>query len=161
MATLNFTPSSPVAGQTVRLHPFDGDPAPMLPPLFNTWDFGDGSTVQTNYTVLTASHVYTNTGQVPPPRRDLLCLLGRRGPLPVTEFAVVIVPAPLRSSIRPPPQSRITFQPQNFLTPNSIAWDFGDSATVAFGGAIQTHAYMPPPAATSSRPVTRTAAPRP
>ena len=142
-ADLLYAPSSPIAGQTVIFTLSALNP-PNDPSRLNVWDFGDGSTMQTAYSVLSVSHIYTTPGSYRP-SVTYYYSTAARGSAPVTEYASVTVGAPMRSIVYSPSNPRageiITFQAQNFVTPNAIAWDFGDGSIVPSGGAIQTHAY--------------------
>jgi len=145
LATLTFAPSQPLAGQIVTFT-LSGTQLPNDPTRLNTWDFGDGTTQQTSYAVLNASHIYLTPGTYRATASYFYAT--PRGVVPMTDEAMITVAAPNRSVTFSPSQpmtgETITFQAQNFLTPFSSAWDFGDGATIPSGGSTQTHAYNNP-----------------
>ncbi|MCX6559205.1 MAG: PKD domain-containing protein [Candidatus Aminicenantes bacterium] len=142
-ATVTFSPAQPAIGQTVTfvLNPAQPnlDRSRMI-----TWNFGDGTSLQTTVLVLTASHAYASSGSFPV-SVSYFYLLASGAAAPITEQATVQVPAPNRIVVFSPSQPNVgepvTFQAQNFLTPNTVDWDFGDGVTINDGGAVQTHTF--------------------
>jgi PKD repeat protein len=130
--TLTFSPVSPNVGQIVTFQALN-----FLTPNSISWNFGDGSAAVTGGSVQT--HVYNAAGVFTVQARDQG---GEADPV----MAVVTVQAVLNrvvtfSPISPGVGQTVTFQASNFVTPNTIAWNFGDGSTIASGGPVQSHTY--------------------